>query len=86
MVGMGETDEEVLKPICDLRENSVSILTIGQYLPPTDNHWKLERFVEPEKFKEWERFAYDKGFSLAACSPLVRSSYNAEKLFEKEKK
>ncbi|OGV38994.1 MAG: lipoyl synthase [Lentisphaerae bacterium GWF2_45_14] len=86
MVGMGETDEEVLKTICDLRENSVSILTVGQYLPPTDNHWKLERFVEPSKFKEWELFAYKKGFALAACSPLVRSSYNAEELFQKDKK
>lgn len=85
MVGMGETDDEVLKTICDLRDNSVSILTIGQYLPPTGSHWKLERYVEPSKFKEWELFAYEKGFSLAACSPLVRSSYNAEELFRKDK-
>lgn len=86
MVGMGETDDEVLQTICDLRDNSVSILTIGQYLPPTGSHWKLERYVEPEKFKEWESYAYEKGFSLAACSPLVRSSYNAEELFGKDKK
>jgi len=83
MVGMGETKEEILKTICELRENGVSILTVGQYLPPTREHWKLSRYVRPEEFQEFEQFAYEKGFSFAACAPLVRSSYNAAKLLEK---
>lgn len=85
MVGMGETDEEALQTIDALFEAGVSILTVGQYLPPSAKHWKLERYVEPEKFKEWELYALKKGFSFVACSPLVRSSYNAAELVDKKK-
>jgi lipoic acid synthetase len=55
----------------------VDIVTIGQYLQPTRNHLKVERFVTPERFKEYEQRALDTGFKSAACAPLVRSSYHA---------
>jgi lipoic acid synthetase len=82
MVGLGETDEEVLKTIAGLRKAGVSILTIGQYLPPSGSHWKLDRYVEPEKFEEWKRYALNSGYTVAACAPLVRSSYNAGELMK----
>jgi lipoic acid synthetase len=85
MVGMGESDEEVIETIDALFVAGVRILTVGQYLPPSAKHWKLERYVEPEKFKEWEKYALKKGFSFVACSPLVRSSYNAAELVDKKK-
>ena len=86
MAGLGEKDEEVLETLEELRKNKVSILTIGQYLPPSDAHWKLDRYVEPEKFNEWAKFARETGFDFVASAPLVRSSYNAEELFSKNKK
>ena len=84
MVGLGETDEEVLETLEKLKENKVSILTIGQYLPPSNAHWELDRYVEPEKFDEWAKFARKIGFDFVASAPLVRSSYNAEELFSKK--
>ncbi|OGV50273.1 MAG: lipoyl synthase [Lentisphaerae bacterium GWF2_44_16] len=84
MAGLGETDEEILNSIRDIRNTGASILTIGQYLPPSAEHWQLQRYVEPEKFKEWGEYAYSLGFSFVASSPLVRSSYNAEELLEKK--
>ena len=86
MVGLGEKDEEVLETLEELRQNKVSILTIGQYLPPSNAHWRLDRYVEPEKFNEWAKFAKKIGFDSVASAPLVRSSYNAEELFSKNKK
>lgn len=86
MVGLGEKDEEVLETLKELKKNKVSILTIGQYLPPSNSHWKLDRYVKPEKFDEWARFARKIGFDFVASAPLVRSSYNAEKLFSKNNK
>lgn len=77
MVGLGERDEEVIQSIDDLYAHGVDILTIGQYLPPSKKHWKLDRYVEPAKFKEWEEYAYSIGFSAVASSPMVRSSYKA---------
>jgi lipoic acid synthetase len=77
MVGLGETDGEVETTICDLKDHGVSILTIGQYLPPTSSHWPLDRYVEPDKFNYWKEFALSKGFLYVASAPLVRSSYNA---------
>jgi len=86
MVGLGETDEEVLDTLRELKENKVSILTIGQYLPPSNGHWKLDRYVEPEKFDEWAKFARKIGFDFVASAPLVRSSYNAEELLSNNNK
>ena len=82
MVGMGEDDTEVETTIKDLRKTGVSMLTIGQYLPPTSNHWPLERYVHPDTFKKWKHFALDLGFANVASAPLVRSSYHAEELVE----
>lgn len=77
MVGLGETDDEVYETLEDLRKVGVDIVTIGQYLQPTRNHLKVERFVTPEQFKEYEQRALDLGFKSVACAPLVRSSYHA---------
>ena len=84
MAGMGESDDEILKSICDLYDAGVRILTIGQYLPPSRDHWKLDRYPSPEKFAEWKKFALEKGFEAAACAPLVRSSYSAAELIGKK--
>jgi len=83
MVGLGETDEEVLQVMRDLREHDVEMLTIGQYLQPSDGHLPVLRYVAPETFAMLEQAAKDMGFSHAACAPLVRSSYFAEKMAEK---
>ena len=80
MVGMGETDEEVEQTICDIRKTGASMLTIGQYLPPSGKHWQLERYVEPKIFEHWRKFALEQGFAKVASAPLVRSSYHAEEL------
>ena len=80
MVGMGESDEEVLIAIEDLYSVGVSTLTIGQYLPPSLNHWPLKRYVHPDVFEKWRSFALDLGFRNVASAPLVRSSYHAEEL------
>ncbi|MCF6176821.1 MAG: lipoyl synthase [Victivallaceae bacterium] len=77
MVGMGECDEEVVTAIRDLHRAGVSILTIGQYLPPTGEHWVLDRYVTPETFAHWKELALQEGFKFVASAPLVRSSYNA---------
>lgn len=78
MVGLGETDSEVEKTICEIRETGAVLLTIGQYLPPTPGHWPLHRYVEPSTFSQWKEFAERLGFACVASAPLVRSSYNAE--------
>lgn len=78
MVGIGETDSEVLEVMADLRAANCDILTIGQYLAPSDAHVPIERFVEPDTFKRWESLAKEMGFTSAACGPFVRSSYHAE--------
>ncbi|MCF7889576.1 MAG: lipoyl synthase [Victivallales bacterium] len=82
MVGLGETDDEVLKTVNDLFSAGARILTIGQYLPPTLKHWPLDRYVQPDKFEEWKNYAYEIGFTSVASAPLVRSSYQAEKLYK----
>jgi lipoic acid synthetase len=82
MVGMGETDEEVHDCINDLYNSGVDILTIGQYLPPSRKHWKLKRYVHPDKFSEWADYAKKVGFGSVASSPMVRSSYKAGELVD----
>ena len=78
MLGLGETDEEVLQVMRDLRSHDVEMLTLGQYLQPSDGHLPVLRYVSPEAFKKFEQAALEMGFSHAACSPMVRSSYFAE--------
>ena len=80
MVGLGETDDEVVQTIRDIRETGAEFLTVGQYLPPSKDHWKLERYVEPAVFDAWGEFARKIGFTHVASGPLVRSSYYAEQL------
>ena len=77
MVGLGETKAEVLQVMDDMRSAGVDFLTIGQYLQPTPKHAPVDRFVTPDEFAELQRYAMGKGFLLAACSPLTRSSYHA---------
>ncbi len=78
MVGLGETDEEILQVMRDLRAHDVDMLTVGQYLQPTTGHLPVVRYVEPARFKDFERAALEMGFKHAACGPLVRSSYHAD--------
>jgi lipoyl synthase len=86
MVGLGETDQEVKDCINDLYNSGVDILTIGQYLPPSRKHWKLKRYVHPDKFKDWADYAKELGFNSVASSPMVRSSYKAGELVDKKVK
>jgi lipoic acid synthetase len=81
MVGIGETDEEVVETMKDLRSAGVDIVTIGQYLRPTPKHHEVMRFVTPETFAEFEKTALSMGFLYAASGPLVRSSYKAAEVF-----
>ncbi len=78
MLGLGETDEEVLQVMRDLRAHEVEMLTLGQYLQPSDGHLPVLRYVTPETFRKFERAALDMGFLHAACGPMVRSSYFAD--------
>ncbi len=86
MVGLGETKEEVIQVMEDLRAADVDFLTIGQYLQPTKNHAPVARYVEPEEFEFLARTAKTKGFLMVSSSPLTRSSYHAGEDFEKLKK
>ena len=79
MVGLGETDEEILSVMRDLRAYQVDMLTIGQYLQPSAHHLPVARYVEPAVFDEFARQAHEMGFMHAACGPLVRSSYHADR-------
>jgi lipoyl synthase len=79
MVGLGETTEEVLETMLDLRAVGVDILTIGQYLQPTKDHTLIERYYTPEEFAEFKRAGLAMGFRWVESAPLVRSSYNAER-------
>lgn len=83
MVGLGETREEVMQVMDDLRAADVDFITIGQYLQPTKKHAKLEKFVTPDEFKAYEKIARSKGFLMVSSSPLTRSSYHADAHFEK---
>ncbi|MFO1250711.1 MAG: lipoyl synthase [Inhella sp.] len=79
MVGLGETDEEILDVMRDLRAHGVDMLTIGQYLAPSGHHLPVRRYVHPDTFKMFEREAEQMGFSHAAVGALVRSSYHADR-------
>jgi lipoic acid synthetase len=79
MVGLGETDEEIIEVMRDLRAHDVDMLTVGQYLQPSMHHLPVLRYVEPAVFAEFGRQARAMGFAHAACGPLVRSSYHADR-------
>ena len=79
MLGLGEEKDEVLRSIEDIREAKVDVITIGQYLQPSKNHLPVKRFVSPEEFEEYREFALGLGFRHVESSPLVRSSYHAER-------
>ena len=79
MLGLGETDEEILQVMRDLRDHQVSMLTIGQYLMPSGDHLPVRRYVHPDVFKMFEREAQAMGFAHAAVGALVRSSYHADR-------
>ena len=81
MVGIGESDQEVLDTLADLRGAGVDVVTIGQYLRPTPKHAEVKRYVQPELSAEYERRAYELGFAYVASGPLVRSSYHAAEAF-----
>ncbi|HEX6155702.1 MAG TPA: lipoyl synthase [Burkholderiales bacterium] len=78
MVGLGETDEEIVAVMRDLRAHDVDMLTIGQYLQPSPHHLPVERYVDPQVFKDYERHAQQMGFRHAAIGAMVRSSYHAD--------
>jgi len=78
MVGLGETKEEILKTMDDLRANHVDIMTIGQYLQPSKKHIPVEKYYHPDEFLELKEIAMEKGFSHCESGPLVRSSYHAD--------
>jgi lipoic acid synthetase len=78
MVGLGETKEEIIEVMDDLRSNNVDIMTIGQYLQPSKSHLKVEKYYRPEEFAELREIALTKGFSHCEAGPLVRSSYHAD--------
>jgi lipoic acid synthetase len=79
MLGLGETDEEIIETLNDLRASGVQILTLGQYLQPTPKHLAVVEFITPEKFEDLKQIALEKGFKYVESGPLVRSSYHAEK-------
>ena len=81
MLGLGETAEEVMATLRDLRSVGCDVVTFGQYLQPTARHLKVARFVEPEEFDRWKRMAESMGFLYVASGPLVRSSYRAGEFF-----
>jgi lipoyl synthase len=82
MVGLGETDEEIRQVMRDLRDVDCDILTIGQYLQPSQKHLQVSDFIRPEQFSAWQAFGEDLGFLQVVSSPLTRSSYHAEQVRE----
>jgi lipoic acid synthetase len=78
MVGLGETDEEILQVMQDMRDHNIDMLTIGQYLAPSTSHIPVRRYVHPDTFKMFEEKAYEMGFTHAAVGAMVRSSYHAD--------
>ena len=79
MLGLGETEEEVMEALHDLRSRNVDVVTIGQYLQPSKKHLPVKEFITPDQFKKLETFALDLGFRHVESGPLVRSSYKAHK-------
>ncbi|WP_110113773.1 lipoyl synthase [Bacillus sp. CGMCC 1.16541] len=86
MLGLGETKEEIIETMDDLRANNVDIMTIGQYLQPTKKHLKVQKYYHPKEFDELKEIALSKGFSHVEAGPLVRSSYHADEQVNAAKK
>lgn len=84
MLGLGETDEEVIQTMEDCRKANVDVLTLGQYLQPTKNHLPIERYVTPEQFIYFRELGLKQGFFEVASGPLVRSSYRADRIFNRD--
>lgn len=84
MLGLGETEEEIIQTMDDLRQQQVDILTLGQYLQPTKNHLPIARYVTPEEFNRLREIGLEKGFFEVASGPLVRSSYRADRIFKRD--
>jgi lipoic acid synthetase len=83
MLGLGETEDEILETLDDLKRVSVDIVTFGQYLRPTPNHLPVERYVTPQEFETYREWGLASGFLEVVAGPLVRSSYRADRVFEK---
>jgi lipoic acid synthetase len=83
IAGLGETDDEIRRTMDDLREHDVDVLTLGQYLRPTVNHLPVARWVTPEDFERYREWGLERGFVEVASGPLVRSSYRADRILEK---
>lgn len=83
MLGLGETDAEIDRTLDDIRTAGADIVTLGQYLRPTEHHLPVERFVTPEEFRGYRELALAKGFLEAVAGPLVRSSYRAERVLDR---
>lgn len=84
MLGLGETEEELLQTMDDLREARVDILTLGQYLQPTVNHLSVKEYIHPDDFMRYREIGLEKGFFEVASGPMVRSSYRADRVFAKD--
>ncbi len=82
MLGLGETDDEIIAVLDDLRDHQVDLLTLGQYLQPSKNHAPVRRYLTPEEFNEFKKQAELMGFSSVMSGPMVRSSYYADKMFD----
>jgi lipoic acid synthetase len=83
MLGLGETEDEILETLDDLKRIAVDIVTFGQYLRPTPNHLPVERYVTPQEFEQYRQWGLASGFLEVVAGPLVRSSYRADRVFEK---
>jgi len=83
MLGLGETDDEIAAALDDLKWAAVDIVTFGQYLRPTPNHLAVERYVTPLEFERYRQWGLARGFFEVVAGPLVRSSYRADRVFEK---
>ncbi len=84
MLGLGETDAEIAQAMADIRAADVDIVTLGQYLQPTANHLAVERFVSPDEFKAHREYGLGLGFLEVVAGPMVRSSYRADRVFQKD--
>jgi lipoic acid synthetase len=84
MLGLGETDDEIIQTMDDMRAQNIDILTLGQYLQPTKNHLPVQRYVTPETFERLRDIGLKKGFFEVASGPLVRSSYRADRIFKRD--